>query len=544
MGGYKTGTQYCAPVFRYTGVKEKLLIAFLLLLPMAALGQNKKSEPLFEQAVEKSIVGQYEAAIDLLHKAIKIDPTYAEAYLLLGNQHLMLEQYVKAVECYQKCLDLKPLSTRWIQEAKEGIRTAEWRQHAVEHPVPFRPVNLGPNVNSEADEYLPSLTADYRTLVFTRRVPRRSTTRRDLPQEEDFYISFYDTMELDWGPAQRMPEPLNSNANEGAQTISHDGRVIIFTACGRNEEPTGCDLYFSVRQGELWGKPRNLGSPVNSVYWESFPSLSIDGYTLYFASNRSGGYGGTDIWYCTLEEGRWSEPINLGPEVNTSGNETAPYIHFDNRTLYFASDGHVGMGGIDLFLAKRQDDNTWGGITNLGYPINTADEENNLIVAPDGRTAIFSSNRPDGYGGQDLYSFIMPLQTRPESITFVDPVIQAENLLTLGDTVTLQNIFFHTGSDALIETSLAELERLAEALKRHPQLKIEIGGHTDAVGSNESNMRLSERRAKAVYDYLILCGVEPSHLTYCGYGETKPVATNETEEGRAMNRRTTLTPLR
>ena len=291
---------------------------------------------------------------------------------------------------------------------------------------------------------------------------------RGLPQEEDFYISLYDTMELVFGPAERMPEPLNSNGNEGAQTISHDGRIVIFTACGRNTEPTGCDLYMSVRSGDRWGKPRNLGAPVNSVYWESFPSLSIDGYTLYFASNRKGGYGGTDIWYCTLEEGRWSEPINMGPTVNTKGDETAPYIHFDDKTLYFASNGRMGMGGSDLYMVKRKSDGTWGTPQNLGYPINTPDDENNLIVAPDGRTALFSSDRPDGYGSQDLYSFVMPAPTRPERITFIDPVRQAENLLTLGDTVTLRNIFFHTASAELYESSLAELDRLAEALLGTP----------------------------------------------------------------------------
>ena len=532
------------PVFRYIGVKEKLLIALLLLLPVAALGQNKKSEPLFNQAVEKSIVGQYEEAIALLHKAIKVDPTYAEAYLLLGNQHLLLEQYAKAVECYQQCLDLNPSSTRWVQEARDGIRTAEWRRHAVENPVPFKPINLGPNVNTEADEYMPALTADYRMLVFTRRVPRRATTRRDLPQEEDFYLSLYDTMELDWGPAERMPEPLNSNANEGAQTLSHDGRVVIFTACGRNNEPTGCDLYMSVRSGNRWGKPRNLGAPVNSSYWESFPSLSIDGYTLYFASNRRGGYGGTDIWYCTLEEGRWSEPRNLGPAINTKGNETSPYIHFDDKTLYFSSDGRLGMGGADLYVAKRVNDSTWGEVKNLGYPINTSGDEASLIVAPDGRTALFASDRYGGYGQQDLYSFVMPAPARPEAITFIDPVRQAENLLTLGDTVTLKNIFFHTASAELYETSLAELDRLAEALQRHPKLRLEVGGHTDAVGSDADNLLLSERRAKAVYDYLVLRGVAADRLTYRGYGESRPVADNDTPEGRAQNRRTTLTPLR
>jgi len=516
----------------------------ILLLPLVATGQTKKSEPLFEQAVEKSIVGQYEEAITLLHKAIKIDPTYAEAYLLLGNQHLQLQEYTKARECYQHCLDLHPTSSRWEQEAHDGIRTAEWRQHAIEHPVPFRPVNLGANVNTAADEYMPALTADYRTLVFTRRVPRRTTTRRDLPQEEDFYISLYDTMELDWGPAERMPEPLNSNANEGAQTLSHDGRIVIFTACGRSNEPTGCDLYMSVRQGDRWGRPRNLGAPVNSTYWESFPSLSIDGYTLYFASNRRGGYGGTDIWCCTLEEGRWSEPRNLGPAINTAGNETSPYIHFDDRTLYFSSDGHLGMGGADLYVAKRQSDSSWGEVTNLGYPINTAGDEASLIVAPDGRTALFASDRYGGYGQQDLYSFVMPAPTRPEAITFIDPIRQAENLLTLGDTVTLRNIFFETASATLVETSLAELERLAEALQRHPTLHLEVGGHTDAVGRDEDNLLLSERRAKAVYDYLILRGVDAGRLTYRGYGESLPVADNDTPEGRAKNRRTTLTPIK
>ena len=533
----------------------------MLLLPLAAMGQTKKSEPLFDQAVEKGAVGQYEEAIALLDKALKIDPTYAEAYLLLGNQHIqlgneklmlsgqpkrdeqsMLSHYDKALECYRKAQSLTREGSRWHKEATDGIATATWRKQAVLNPVPFRPVNLGPNVNTADDEYMPALTADYRMLVFTRRSPRNALTERGLPQEEDFYISYYDTMELVFGPAERMPEPLNSHGNEGAQTISHDGRIVIFTACGRSGEPTGCDLYMSVRSGDKWGQPRNLGAPVNSVYWESFPSLSIDGYTLYFASARSGGYGGTDIWYCTLDEGRWSAPKNLGPAINTPGNETAPYIHFDDRTLYFASDGHQGMGGIDLFMARKDEHGEWD-VKNLGYPINTPGDENNLIVAPDGRTALFSSDRSDGYGQQDLYSFVMPAPARPERITFIDPVRQAENLLTLGDTVTLKNIFFETAKATLLETSLAELDRLAEALQRHPRLRLEVGGHTDAVGSDEDNLLLSERRAKAVYDYLIMRGVSADRLTYRGYGESRPVATNDTPEGRAANRRTTLTPL-
>ena len=153
------------------------------------------------------------------------------------------------------------------------------------------------------------------------------------------------------------------------------------------------------------------------------------------------------------------------------------------------------------------------------------------------------STFPDGYGQQDLYSFVMPAPSRPERITFIDPIRQAENLLTLGDTVTLRNIFFETAKATLLETSLAELDRLSEALQRHPRLRLEVGGHTDAVGSDEDNQMLSERRAKAVYDYLIERGVDADRLTYRGYGESRPVADNDTPEGRAKNRRTTLTPL-
>ena len=520
------------------------LLLLIALVPFVAWGQTKKSEPLFEQAAEKASVALYDEAIRLLHKAIDVDPTYVEAYLLLGQQHLAVEDYAHAEEAFRHALDLKPASQRWAKEGQQGLATARWRRHAVENPVPFRPINLGSNINTEHDEYLPALTSDYRMLVFTRRVPRNELTQRGLPEEEDFYLSVYDTMELDWGPAHRMPEPLNSHGNEGAQTLSHDGRIVLFTACGRNSEPTGCDLYMSVRHGMRWSQPRNLGAPVNTVYWESFPSLSIDGLTLYFASNRPGGYGGTDIWCCTLEEGRWSQPRNLGPAINTPGNETAPFIHFDDRTLYFASDGHMGMGGTDLFVAKRTSDTTWGHVQNLGYPINTPRDENNLIVAPDGRTALFSSDRYGGYGKQDLYSFVLPAPARPEAITFVDPILQAENLLTLGDTVDLRNIHFETGSARLYETSLAELDRLAEVLQRHPKLRLEVGGHTDAVGSDADNQLLSERRAKAVYDYLVERGVEAGRLAWRGYGESRPVATNDTPEGRALNRRTSLSPLR
>ena len=197
----------------FNGMKHFVVI-LLLLLPVVAAGQNKKSTPLFERAVEKGIVGQYEEAEKLLLKALDVDPGYAEAWLVLGNQQLAMERYADAIASYERCQDIDNPS--WRKEVKEKLRIARWRQHAVENPVPFRPINLGANVNTSDDEYLPALTADYRMLVFTRRSPRNAQTLRGLDMEEDFYYSDYDTMELDWGPAHRMPEPLNSHGRSSS----------------------------------------------------------------------------------------------------------------------------------------------------------------------------------------------------------------------------------------------------------------------------------------------------------------------------------------
>ena len=304
---------------------KHLFLLLLLLLPVAAMGQNKKSEPLFEKAVDKSVAKQYEEAIKLLEKAVDIDPAYVEAWLVLGNQQMALQRYTDAADSYQHALDLQPRSQRWQQEGREGLALAQWRQQAIENPVPFRPINLGANINTEDDEYLPALTADYRMLVFTRRSPRNAQTQRGLDMEEDFYYSNYDTMSLDWGPAHRMPEPLNSHGNEGAQTISHDGRVVVFTACGRGDHHTGCDIYMSVRHGGRWGKPRNLGAPVNTVYWESFPSLSIDGFTTSGAAPSRRVAGASPATWVPLSTRRATRqpPISISTTARSISPPTA-----------------------------------------------------------------------------------------------------------------------------------------------------------------------------------------------------------------------------
>jgi outer membrane protein OmpA-like peptidoglycan-associated protein len=534
---------------------------------------NKKAIKAFESGQSDLYQGKTSSAIKSFEQAVQLDPNFCEANLMLaewyqdaGNADLSKQYYYAAVKSnatfftpawlqlgdmeltagnnekardnYQTFLRLDTKNKDRHEAAQHGLDCATFRLNAVANPVPFTPQNLGTGVNTANDEYLPALTADGKTLVFTRRFPRKATTTANTSEEEDFYESRW--QDNRWTHAVRMSEPVNSNDNEGAQCISRDGRIMIFTACGRPDGGGRCDLYICMRHGDRWTEPRNMGPIINSGAWESQPSLSMDGNTLYFISDRKGGYGGTDIWMSTLQEGVWTEPKNLGPVINTAGNETSPFIHYDNRTLYFASNGLVGMGGSDLFVSRRQPDGSWGKPENLGYPINTDGDESSMIVNADGSYAYFSSDKLGGEGKQDLYRFELPPAARPQAIVYKEAT-DTLAALKVGETVALQNIFFETGKWTLFETSKVELDRIAELLQKHNTLHVELGGHTDNVGDGKSNQTLSEQRAKAVYDYLILRGVPADRLTYKGYGESKPVADNTTEEGRAANRRTTFT---
>jgi outer membrane protein OmpA-like peptidoglycan-associated protein len=248
-----------------------------------------------------------------------------------------------------------------------------------------------------------------------------------------------------------------------------------------------------------------------------------------------------DIWRSTLVEGRWSKPVNMGATINTNGDEKSPFVSFDDQRLYFSSNGRVGMGGLDLFVSRRTGDTTWSEPENLGYPINTRGDESSLIVSPDGSTAIYASD--GGQGGLDLYTFALPEAARPEPIEYKEEITEVAPELKVGESITLKNVFFQTGKYTLLDISIVELDKVVEMMQSHPSLRIELGGHTDNVGSETSNQKLSEQRAKAVYDYLVAHGVAADRLSYKGYGQTQPVADNSTPEGRRQNRRTVFTIL-
>ena len=492
---------------------------------------NKKAVKEFEKG-QQLLSSDAPKAFDHFRKALKAEPNFAEVRLTMAAwymKHDSLAQAQTQLEAFLK--HDKGRHKRWAATAEYDLKCIAFRRKAMANPVPFSPENMGPAVNGPDDEYMPTLSADGRILLFTRY--NRAT------RQEDFY--FCRLVEDHWSKAVKMAEPVNSDQNEGSGCLSQDGRMLFFTACDRKDGAGRCDLYIAYRKGKGWSRPQNLGPAINTGGWESQPCLSIDGQTLYFASDRKGGQGGIDIWMSRLEEGQWTTPVNLGPTINTSGTEKCPFLSFDGQKLYFSSDGHIGMGDMDLFVSTRVNDSTWGEPVNLGYPINTSGDESSIIVSPDGRTAIFSSDKFGGQGQLDLYSFALPEPVRAEPVVYKEEITDVAPTLAVGESITLKNVFFRTGKYDLLDISIVELDKVVEMMKGHPNIHIELGGHTDNVGRAEFNQKLSEQRAKAVYDYLVSHGVEASRLTYKGYGSTQPVGDNNTPEGRRQNRRTVFT---
>lgn len=429
---------------------------------------NRKAVNYYQRAMNLAMDDQFNQAISELEKAVKEEPRFVDAWLSLAGIQGELKQYSKACEYYEKAKSIDSLySLEYnlpysinlaglgrFQDALKAINefltipnlnesslmAAAYRKKTYEFAIAmedsldrdyaFNPVNLGDSVNSEFSEYYPTLPIEGDQLIFTRRVNNFN---------EDFYIT--ERINGTWSKSRSLPGEINSNMNEGAQTISQDGEWLIFTGCNFPDGYGSCDLYISYKTKDGWSTPVNLGPEINTRFWESAPSLSPDKQELYFASNRPGGYGGTDIYVSRLQpNGKWSAPVNLGPVINTSGNESCPFIHADNTTLYFTSDGHMGYGNNDLFKSSKTKQG-WSKPKNLGYPINTIEDEGSLVVAANGVTAYFASDRGDSRGGLDLYSFELRPDIRPIKTLWVKgKVIDKETGKSLPSAVELTDL--------------------------------------------------------------------------------------------------------
>ena len=647
-------------------VLVKYLLVFCLLVPIAFLHaqfkpadlgiSSKKAVRYYEEGLTNEQWRDYRKAIEWHSMAIEIEPEFGLAHYHVGHCYYTLREYDKAkpylekaseilgndapgllgfelaelafykndfttaVKGYELFLSKKPrVHRKFLSLANKHLKSAKFAIEQKDNVISFKPVNMGSNVNSKWDDYLPYLTADDQTLFFTSR--RKESTGEPDPRDgaypEDFF--YCHRQGTSWGSASNLGPPVNTILNEGAASFSPDGQYVYFTACNRRDGYGSCDIYYSRLIGNTWSAPENLGPLVNSPDWESQPCISNDGKTLYFVSNRPGGVAGAkkdgDIWFSKKENGRWTKAQNLGRPINSVGRESSPFLHADGQTFYFASEGHPGFGGSDLFMSKKSSFG-WGKPTNLGQPLNTASDETNIFINSKGDKGYINSNRPDGFGGHDIYEFELDTKIRPNFATFVRGTVldkvtgkklaaevtfinlesgdtirsvfsnkssgkfllslplgqeyaafvdrkgylfhsqnfslkefNAQNAqyydltielkpIEIGETIVLENIFYETGMYQLKPSSHAELDHLVTFLKKNPRLVIEIAGHTDDVGSDTDNLELSKNRSGEVKKYLTAKRIKADRIISKGYGESKPVCRDQTEDCRARNRRT------
>ena len=513
-------------------MKRVLLFIVLSFVALNGFPQHpKKAVKAFEAARKAYVERDYEQAYRQVQKAVGKDPDYAEAWLLQGEIGMETGDYELAIQGYEQSLRIDstlfpPAKTVLARLQKQK----RFREEAVKHPVEFHPVNLGDGVNTANDEYINALEITGTELLLTRKFSADSKRY----QEEALFLAH--AADGRWLSSTQLHINDRIDDHMGAAFLSHKGDELYFTVCGFDRHHPGCDLYHAQRDAHgIWSDPVYMGDGVSSSSWDSQPCLSIDGNELFFASRRN---GNADLYHCYRNEnGLWSNPENLGEVINTQGNEMAPFIHPDGKTLYFSSDTHIGMGGYDLFVSRRDEQGEWSEPINLGYPINTPGDEINFIVAADGHTALISSIREGGYGGYDIYSFQLPEEVKPQPYNVYDYVVED---LNPGAVVQLVNIQFEFNSAALTEDSEEGVEMLKAFLESHPDLIVELAGHTDNVGSEAYNLKLSQERAEVVRQALIEKGIDESRLTAKGYGSTQPRYPNDTEEDRAMNRRTEM----
>lgn len=522
-------------------------------------------------------------------------------FLIRGDAAVQVQQDSIAIEAYSKLVNMPTAPIAIKSKAEKAYTTILFQQQQKRNPKNIVLKNFSEIINTSMDEYYPVLTADGQSILFTRMDGR----------QEDVYLAQKDATSWMITPL----EALNTPDNEGAATLTTDGKMIFYTACNRTDGMGSCDIFYALRQGNgQWMNAGGIGKPINTSSWESQPFYHTQLRTLFFSAIRDGGSGGRDIWFSTLDtNNKWSLPANMGSVINSAGDEETPYLHPDGVTLYFASNGHQGMGAKDIFMSRKQPDGSWGTPVNMGYPINTPKDESGFFVSTEGKNAYLASARDSGKGRLDIYSLELPESLRPQPATYlsikvqdketyktlssnfqiiditdnkvilsgttdhegkiVTPLPAGKNYMLLidknaylpysenfafaapenylpyeknillsplreGNVFILKNVFFDVNSFVLDNKSNAELDKLVEYLKKNPALRLEVSGHTDNTGSAVSNQLLSENRAKSVVSYLVSKGIDAGRLQYKGYGDTKPIANNSSEEGKSQNRRT------
>ena len=531
----------------------RILFSILFLVPLLSFSQVRDYKN-FDKAVRYNVEGNIKKAIKYANKALEKYPDWRKPNLLLAsiyansNQIELAADYLLKVYDENNINDIKGVeqlvdlyySNGFYNEAlyyaekilaydttdskiNSTITNSRFAIKAIENPVDFTHFSLEGKVNSSFAEFVNTVSVDGEKLFFTRRIEYNDRS----PQEDLFFFSLIDST--------LTPLSFNTNFNEGAITVSPDGMMCVYTACDRQNSLGGCDLFIRRYISEYgWSQEYNLGVNVNSNQWETQASFSPDGRYLYFISNRGGGVGQDDIWRSEITSEGFMQAENIGKPVNTKYNEMSPFLHPDNLTLYFSSDGHIGMGDYDIYVARRESSSEgWQLPKNIGYPINTYNAENSLVVDNDGKTAYFSSNKNNGL--EDIFVFDLPEPMQANAVSELELEIIKQSM---GVEIVLKDVTFPSNSYEIDSSSYAQLDQLIAYLKKQPDIEIEIQGHTDDIGSEYDNLILSQERARVVYDYLIKS--LQNKLSYKGYGESRPLISNNSDVSRELNRRTSF----
>jgi outer membrane protein OmpA-like peptidoglycan-associated protein len=667
-------------------MQKKIVLFALILLSTFVFAQDDEENPskLCNDNIDKKALTLYQKSLDkkkykkperieLLMKSLEIEPDFAEANLYLAQEMIvrakldnlsfkpMLPYFYKAIaSCPQihsspyyyigyiyyeelkndssikylkkfiefKDDDVKKFDKDYeaeVYQSKMMIQSAK-KESALKKGVPFDP-KVVKGVSTERDEYLAYVSPDDKSCFFVRRLPVKDPNKvYSSDKEKEVFMISKRTKTGEFDGGEPMITPFNtSEDNQGGCSISIDNKHLYF-AMQRQEgglQPN-CDLYVSDFSNGSWGDIRKLSANVNDPkYWDSQPTIAADDLTLYFASDRPGGYGGIDLYLTKKDQktGLWSVPENLGPKINTKGDEKTPFIHSDSETLYFSSNGHYGFGGYDIFYVRKDEKGEWLEPENIGDPINGTTDDTGFFVSTDTKTGYFFSYNEGkvsgkGIGRYDLFNFDLYPEARPQSVTFIKGDIKDNNgkavagalveiknittkqktfavvdsasgeymaaintkkkadiLITVkkdsiafnskivntknlvydapqqeinlevskaepGKSFVIDNIYYTTNSAELTKESRIVIESFSNYLKENPAIKIEIQGHTDNVGKEKDNEALSSNRSHSIKFMLEELGVDGGRIIARGYGSSKPIAPNNTEEGKAKNRRT------
>jgi outer membrane protein OmpA-like peptidoglycan-associated protein/tetratricopeptide (TPR) repeat protein len=626
----------------YKNIVKVLFVSVLFFLSIEMNAQtNKKVEDLYTEAQKQFSAKNYSGTIKTCNLILSEDPKFKDVHLLLadvynrldsvnseiihlnkageigrewdvvfrlGEAHFKKADFFEALRYYNIYSDYKyiPEKRQFLLACK--IASCKFITQPLFNSEEIKLQKSGISAN---EEYWPTISSDGKTMIFN-----RISNDSKLPTDQKIQAD-----SAKWDIAMLVNDTI-AFYNEGVKTLTDSSKIIFFTACNRPDGMGNCDIYFTRFKDGKWAEPVNAGSQVNSEFWEGQPSFSAESKVLYFSGDKTGGKGKSDIWKCELtgfsEDGlpQWKQPVNLGNLVNTSGNEISPFIYENKQLLYFASDGHPGIGGMDLYSAETDNLGNITNLKNLGYPINTHYDDAGLTLNYVCDTTYFTSSRMTEKG-EEIFAFNLDrgLATTPVAyvkVKVVDlktkkPVLASVKLenqpfkasrfqiqdtdengetmfcvqlnrnyaftisqpgylfisrfinqgsinsinepqelnielepIEIGAEVQLYNIYYETDSFRILPQSETELQNLVSFLKNNSELKIEIQGHTDSSGNAESNQILSQRRAKSVVDYLTRNGINTNRLKFGGYGDKVPISSNETAEGRMLNRRTTI----